>query len=131
MFAITFFLCIISNQYFLRKQISVIKTSNELEICRLLNRNRFRISFHGNISTATVQPEMLTTPKANAPTPKPTVVEEKRNVIVLKEDGYIDTVKTRIDFFKDTWYDEFLQIQDALANYNNTSEESIRQDSAS
>ena len=74
---------------------------------------------------------MLTTPKANAPTPKPTVVEEKRNVIVLKEDGYIDTVKTRIDFFKDTWYDEFLQIQDALANYNNTSEESIRQNGAS
>lgn len=74
---------------------------------------------------------MLTTSKANDPTPKPTVVEEKRKVIVLKENGYIDTVKTRIDFFKDTWYDEFLQIQDALANYNNTSEESIRQDSAS
>ena len=74
---------------------------------------------------------MPATPKATSPTPKPTIVEEKRNVIVLKEDGYIDTVKTRIDFFKDTWYDEFLQIQDALANYNNTSEESIRQNSAS
>ena len=70
---------------------------------------------------------MPATPKATAPTPKPTIGEEKRNVIVLKEDGYIDTVKTRIDFFKDTWYDEFIQIQSALARYNNTSEETIYQ----
>lgn len=30
-------------------------------------------------------------------------------------------------FFKDTWYDEFIQIQSALARYNNTSEETIYQ----
>lgn len=50
---------------------------------------------------------------------------EEDPLIVLKADGLIDTIKTRIDFFKDTWYDEFKKIQKKIESYEYISENAI------
>ena len=91
----------------------------------ILNYRCYRISYDENPESVRLVYGLVTTTIPTPFIPKPTTTKEKRNVIVLKEDGLIDTIKTRRDVFKDTWYDEFIQIQSALARYNNTSEETI------
>ena len=51
----------------------------------------------------------------------------KKSVIVLTSDNLIDTRKTRINFSEEGWYDEFLEIREALGKYRGFSEEFINQ----
>lgn len=88
---------------------------------------------------ATIQQSILTTSHPDNPTtqsnhPEVSSEEElslsqetvtKKSVIVLTNDNLIDTTKTRINFSEDTWYDEFLEIQEALGKYQGFTEESI------
>lgn len=70
----------------------------------------------------------ITTSKEETVLPKKIPEEkEKRNPVVYNENGLIDTTKTRIDFFKETWYEEFLVIREALGKFNGTSEEFINE----
>lgn len=70
----------------------------------------------------------VSTPKEETVLPEKIPEEkEKRNPIVYNENGLIDTTKTRIDFTKETWYEEFLEIREALGKFNGTSEEAINE----
>lgn len=54
-----------------------------------------------------------------------THTDQSPSIVVFLPDGSLNTTATRIDFSREDWYQQFLEIRDALSTIRNLNEENL------